>query len=99
MMMVEKPLTPEQIDRLMDRNGNIRVQLAIDLNVLIDNDRESLNDYVGDMLVEGVMKDISYDIAGYTFNGTDENGEELPKKVILEVTGQVVSEDTDWFWN
>jgi hypothetical protein len=45
------------------------------------------------------MKDISYDIAGYTFNGTDENGEDLPKKVILEVTGQVVSEDTDWFWN
>lgn len=91
-MAIDKPLTSEQIDRMMYKNGRIRVELAIPLDVLIDNDRESLNEYVGDRIVEGVLRDVTYRMIGYTFNGCDENGDPLPNLAIIEVVGKPVRE-------
>src|SRR5688572_22625967 len=92
LMPIDKPLTTEQIDRMLEKNVYIKVEIALPIDALIDNDRESLAEYVGDRIVEGVLRDVTYDIKGYTFNGCDENGDYMPKLVILEVTGKPILE-------
>jgi hypothetical protein len=85
--MIEKPLTNDQIDRMLYRNGVIRVEIAIPLEVLIENDRESLNEYVGDRIIEGVLRNVTYRLTGHTFGGYDDKCDPLPQLAIVEVTG------------
>jgi hypothetical protein len=95
MVPLTQPLNAEQVEHRMDRNGYIKVVLQISLSDLIKHDIEGLNSLVADRILrEGLLSDITYDVSGYTFNGSSEDGEYLPKDLLIEVTGQVVDCDS-----
>lgn len=78
--IVQKPLTPDEVDTLRDNDGYIKAIVSLDFDrIIAAYGIEEFNDLVETELVEqGIMNDIYYKAIG-TLNGS----------VLVEVTCQI----------
>ena len=68
-VLLKKPLTKRALKNRADKDGRISVNIAIDLNSLIDSDLESINDFADETIIDtnvvaGSLSDISYKVVG-----------------------------------
>lgn len=78
--VLEKPLTSEEVEELLDEDNYICAIVKLDLDSIIHaEDLESFNDIVeGKLLEEGIMSDIYYKAVGI-----------LDGAILVQVTCQV----------
>ena len=79
--VLTESMTEKELKEAVNKNGDIKAKLAVDLSTLINGNIDELNDDVSSDITGSIcgLTDISYVVAGAT---TD-------NKVIIEVTGTV----------
>ena len=66
MKKITSPMSPEQVQKVMDENNRISVVIDFDFSDLVDNDIEGINDIAEErILQEGNLSDISYKVVGH----------------------------------
>lgn len=80
--ILNKPLTPKELDELKDKQGNVTQTLEFDLGDIIDNDIEWLNDEVSERITGSTigLTDISFKAVG---------AKKSIDKTFIKVTGNV----------
>ncbi len=63
--LLTRPLTASQIRRQMDANGVVEGVVAVELDDLIDNDRDRVMEILSEALIDnGALEDIEYEAVG-----------------------------------
>lgn len=59
--MLTHPLSEKECEKIVDKDGFITVLVAMDIEDIIDDDRETFLDHLSEKIVtSGILSDISY---------------------------------------